>query len=78
MDKTQGIVTAMAIALGLVLVYGIYRLIMRRFSASKTLQSGTATENGRQAVKAVFTIIVTILIFLAVYFAYDYFVHREV
>ena len=76
MDNTQGVVIAMGVGLVLVLIYGVYKLAMSRFSSSNTLRPGTSAANGRQAVKAVFTIIVTIVLFVAMYLAYDYYVHQ--
>lgn len=77
MDNTQGIVIAMGVGLVLVIIFGIYRLLMRYYSSSNTLRSGTKAANRQQVVKTVFAVIVTIVVFVAMYLAYDYFVHEH-
>ena len=73
MDNTQGIVIAMGISLGLVLIYGIYRLATSRLHEKSVFKPGTATANGRQTAKTVFTIIGSILVFAALILAWQFF-----
>lgn len=77
MDNTQGIVIAMGIGLGLVLIYGVYRLATSRLHEKNVFKPGTTAANGRQTAKTIFTIIGTILIFVALIFAWQFFTNNS-
>lgn len=74
MDNTQGIVIGVGIAVGIALLFGIYKLATSHLNASSTLRPGTRGSNGQQTAKAIFTVIISILVFVALFIAWQYFV----
>lgn len=74
MDDANNVVIAMGIGLGIVLLFGIYKLATSRLNASSTLRSGTRRSNSQQTLKAVLTILFSILVFIALFVTWQIFI----
>lgn len=69
----NNIIIGMGICLGIVLLFGIYKLATHSFSERSVLKSGTEVTNRRQTLKIILTILFTILLFVGLYFGWEYF-----
>lgn len=67
------IIIVMGICLGIILLFGIYKLATSSLSERSVLKSGTQTTNRRQTAKIFLTIFFTILLFLALYVTWEIF-----
>ncbi len=77
MDNTSGIIIAMGIGLGIVIIFGIYKLATSSLHEKSVFKPGTTDSNNRQALKTVITIFLSILVFLALYVTYQIFMSQN-
>ncbi len=73
MEEANTVIIVMAVALGIVLIFGIYKLATGSLSEHSALKTGTPAMNRRQILKTVLTILFTILLFLALFVTWHIF-----
>lgn len=61
----------MGIGLGIILLFGIYKLATSSLHERSVLKTGTESMNRRQTIKIFLTIFFTILLFLALYVTWE-------
>jgi len=76
MEAANIVVIVMGVILGIILLVGISQLIRHYFSQHSNLTPYDQSARHRQALKTIFTILISVLVFAAVFFAYHYFVNR--
>lgn len=62
----------LGILLGIVLIYGVYKLATARFRENSSLKPSSET-TPRRTIQTIFTILISIILIIAVIFAYRYF-----
>ncbi len=68
---TNTVLILMGIGLGIVILFGIYKLATSNLHERSTLKPGTSTNNHASLVKTIVAIVFTILLFIALYIAYE-------
>lgn len=73
MEDANKVLIAMGIGLGIIIIFGIYKLATSSLHERNLLKTGTPHQSGRQALKTFLLILLTILLFIALYATYELF-----
>lgn len=74
MEDANKILIAMGIGLGIVIIFGIYKIATSNLHERNLLKTGTPEHSSRQTLKTIIAILLTILLFIALYVTYEMFV----